>query len=197
MQTPALADTDRAERLAQTLLRHAPPCHPDAGFFAAVLGKRLALGDLGGCGLTPQELDGLLARLFPGAAPAELRAQRAALAAPVLDAKQAAFKQMLRGLLQAWSVPAADITAWVTGALAHACLRPDHLWRDLGLSGREDVTALLARHYPGLVARNVGNLRWKQFLAYAAYERAGLAPAQAPGCPACEDYGVCYPQPLQ
>ena len=61
-----------------------------------------------------------------------------------------------------------------------------------GLSGREDVTALLTRHYPGLAARNVRNLRWKQYLAYAACEHAGLPPAAAPGCPGCEDHEHCY-----
>ena len=62
----------------------------------------------------------------------------------------------------------------VSSVLTRACLRPDHLWRDLGLSGREDVTALLTRHYPGLAARNVRNLRWKQYLA--------MPPANMPGC---------------
>jgi len=76
--------------------------------------------------------------------------------------------------------------------LAQACLRPDHLWRDLGLKGRDDVTALLTRHYPGLVARNTQNLRWKKFLAYSAFEHAGLPAAAAPGCSDCEDRGFCY-----
>ncbi|MDT4846629.1 NifQ [compost metagenome] len=194
--------SDRAgatERLARALLRYAPPGHPDAGFFATVLGMSLAHGDLGRCGLSPRELDRLLARLFPGApaahdiALATLREQRAAYAASGLDSALVEFTRLLRALLDAWRVPETDTTPWVTGVLAHACLRPDHLWRDLGLSGREDITALLARHYPGLAARNVRNLRWKQFLAYSAHEHAGLPPAAAPGCPDCEDHTVCYP----
>lgn len=190
---------DTARELARALLRHARAGHPDTGFFATVLGKRLAQKDLAGCGLSSQELDAMLARLFPGvlasrdAALAALREQGAAYAAFGLDGAQAEFTQWLRALLDAWRTPQADATPWVTSVLAHACLRPDHLWRDLGLSGREDVTALLARHYPGLMARNVRNLRWKQFLAYSAREHAGLPPAPAPGCPACEDYGACYP----
>ena len=88
-------------------------------------------------------------------------------------------------LLETWSAPELDTTPLVSSVLTRACLRPDHLWRDLGLSGREDVTALLTRHYPGLAARNVRNLRWKQYLAYAACEHAGLPPAAAPGCPGC------------
>ena len=99
---------------------------------------------------------------------------------------------LLRVLLETWSAPELDTTPLVSSVLTRACLRPDHLWRDLGLSGREDVTALLTRHYPGLAARNVRNLRWKQYLAYAACEHAGLPPAAAPGCPGCEDHEHCY-----
>ncbi|MGY6272565.1 nitrogen fixation protein NifQ [Achromobacter denitrificans] len=198
------ADAAAAPQLAHALLRHAPPGHPDAGFFATVLATSLAHGDLGRSGLSPEEMDALLERLFPGApaahdaALAPLRGQRAAYAAAglaPLDRSQAEFTRLLRALLDAWTSPAMDTTPWVTGVLARACLRPDHLWRDLGLSGREDVTALLARHYPGLAARNVRNLRWKQFLAYSARELAGQPLAPAPGCPGCEDYGYCYPRP--
>ena len=200
---PAAAAADSAEptlRFAGALLRHAPPSHPDAGFFATVIGKSLASGDLGRSGLSPRELESLIARLFPGAltghdpALATLRAQAALYPARGMDAAQAEFTRLLRALLDTWAAPGgAGITAWVSSVLTHACLRPDHLWRDLGLSGREDVTFLLARHYPGLVVRNVRNLRWKQFLAYSACEQAGLPPAAAPGCPACEDHGFCYP----
>lgn len=114
-----------------------------------------------------------------------------AYAARGLANPQPDFTRLLRMLLQACGGPA-PTTAWVTSVLAHACLRPDHLWRDLGLTGREDVTALLTRHYPGLVARNTANLRWKKFLAYSACEHAGLPLAAAPGCAACEDHGFCY-----
>jgi len=199
---PAPAPADSAGptlRFAGALLRHAPPGHPDAGFFATVIGKSLACGDLGRCGLSSRELEGLIARLFPGAltghdpALADLREQAAIYPARGMDAAQTEFTRLLRALLDTWAAPGAGTTPWVSSVLTQACLRPDHLWRDLGLSGREDVTFLLARHYPGLVMRNVRNLRWKQFLAYSACEQAGLPPAAAPGCPACEDYGFCYP----
>ncbi|CAB3930508.1 hypothetical protein LMG6000_01562 [Achromobacter insolitus] len=190
--------TDLASRFCGALLRHAPPGHPDAGFFATVIGKSLAGGDLGRCGLAPRELESLAACLFAGAltghdpALASLREQAAIYPARRADTAQTEFMRLLRALLDTWAAPGAGTTPWVTSVLAHACLRPDHLWRDLGLSGREDVTFLLARHYPGLVVRNVRNLRWKQFLAYSACEQAGLPPTAAPGCPACEDYGFCY-----
>lgn len=193
--TTSLPDTDA---LACALLRHAPPGHPDAFFFATVIAKSLALGDLGRTGLAPDELDHALARLFPDALgnldPAldALHTRYADYALRGLGDPQPGFTLLLRVLLDAYSAPQSVITPLVTSVLVHACLRPDHLWRDLGLTGREDVTALLTHHYPGLVARNTRNLRWKKFLAYSACEHAGLPAAAAPGCATCEDHDFCY-----
>jgi len=180
------------------LLRLAAPDDPDAAFFATVIGKSLAHGDLARSGLAPDELDDVLAQRFPGArdshdpALSDLPARLAAYRAQGLADPQPGFTLLLRVLLDAYGASPCTTTAWVTSVLAHACLRPDHLWRDLGLTGREDVTALLTRHYPGLVVRNTRNLRWKKFLAYAACEHAGLPAAAAPGCAACEDHDFCY-----
>jgi nitrogen fixation protein NifQ len=38
------------------------------------------------------------------------------------------------------------------------------LWRDLGLSGRDEVTDILTRYFPALVARNVDEMRWEDSL---------------------------------
>lgn len=184
--------------LARSLLRHAPPGDADAVFFATVIAKSLTQRNLARSGLAPAELARALDSLFPGAldsaepALAELGAQYPAYAASGLADPQPGFTLLLRALLRVYGTPASAITPLVTSVLAHACLRPDHLWRDLGLRGREDVTALLTRHYPGLVARNTHNLRWKKFLAYSAFEYAGLPVTAAPGCADCEDHGFCY-----
>lgn len=194
----AFAQAPDSAALAYRLLRHAAPGHPDAAFFATVIGKSLAHGDLARSGLAPDELEEVLTQLFPGArrspepALVDLPARLAAYAAQGLPDPRPDFTLLLRTLLDAYGAPQCATTPFVTRVLVHACLRPDHLWRDLGLTGREDVTALLTRHYPRLVARNTRNLRWKQFLAYSACEHAGLPAAAAPGCAACEDHDVCY-----
>ncbi|MCP2515013.1 MAG: nitrogen fixation protein NifQ [Achromobacter mucicolens] len=196
--TPDSRIADRAQRFADALLRHAPPVHPDAGFFAAVLGTSIAHEDLARSGLSPAELKDLLDYLFPGALTgfdtslSALREQFAAYVGKGANDPQPGFTLLMRVLLDAYRAPGPETTQWVSSILAHACLRPDHLWRDLGLSGREDVTVLLARHYPGLVSRNVDNMRWKKFLAYSACEHAGLPAAAAPGCGDCEDSEFCY-----
>ncbi|AOJ26969.1 nitrogen fixation protein NifQ [Burkholderia seminalis] len=73
-------------------------------------------------------------------------------------------------------------------------LSPDHLWRDLGLDGRDAVSAMLDRYFPALAARNVTHLRWKKFLALEVAASLGAPPGPAPGCPGCEDFGFCFPR---
>jgi nitrogen fixation protein NifQ len=83
-------------------------------------------------------------------------------------------------------------TECLASIIAHACLRPDHLWRDLGLTGRDEVTDMLSRYFPALVARNVDGMRWKKFLARELALSLGMTPQPAPGCPGCEDFGFCF-----
>lgn len=87
----------------------------------------------------------------------------------------------------------ADDAECIAAIGAHACLRSDRLWRDLGLDGRDAVSRMLARNFPALAARNVAHLRWKQFLAMEIAAHLGEPPGPAPGCPGCEDYAHCFP----
>jgi nitrogen fixation protein NifQ len=162
------------------------PEAPDSVLFARLVDARIGQGDLHLLGLDSHALGALIHRHFLDDAS---RALANEIAVP-----QHPFFDELRGLL-IWN----DITKHAEDArclasiIAAASLRPDHLWRDLGLSGRDDVTAMLERHYPQLIARNVENLRWKKFLAQEVAHAKGEAPTCAPGCPGCEDFGFCYP----
>jgi nitrogen fixation protein NifQ len=129
------------------------------------------------------------------------------VAAPVLEARiqlkeNAAFVAALSGFLRSHSADSAndsaDDFADITNAqclatiTAHACLRPDHLWRDLELGGRDEVTAIFSRYFPALVTRNTDGTRWKKFLARELALSMGIAPRPAPGCPGCEDFDLCF-----
>ncbi|KAK46744.1 hydrogenase [Caballeronia jiangsuensis] len=175
---------------ARALLVHAAhPDAPDSVLFARLIGARVESGDLLLLGLDAAALSRLIGRHFPGA-----KIDRPPVA--MLWSAQWPFVRDLRGLLM-WH----DRTATrhrqdalcLAAIISAASLRPDHLWRDLGLAGRDDVTDMLGRHYPDLVARNVANLRWKKFLAQEVAHARGEAPTCAPGCPGCEDYAFCYP----
>ncbi|MGU7774456.1 nitrogen fixation protein NifQ [Burkholderia sp. MR1-5-21] len=164
---------------------------PDAILFAALIAARAGRGELALLGLPRAQLAALLARHFPRSAVAGV----AALPIAIANLAHADFVATLHALLlrDVSSTVRDDDADCVASIIAHACLRPDHLWRDLGLDGREAVTCMLERYFPTLAARNVENLRWKKFLAREVARSVGVAPAPAPGCPGCEDYKVCFP----
>ncbi|SAK52566.1 hydrogenase [Caballeronia fortuita] len=174
---------------ARALLAHAvDPDASDTVLFARLIGARVESRDLPLLGLNADALSALEARHFPGA-------QVGRPSVTMLWPAHTPFVRDLRGLLM-WHDRAAtrhrqDALCLAT-IICAASLRPDHLWRDLGLSSRDDVTDMLVRHYPQLVARNVTNMRWKKFLAMEVARARGVPPMPAPGCPGCEDFGVCY-----
>lgn len=75
--------------------------------------------------------------------------------------------------------------------IARACVENDHLWRSLGLAGRNSLAELLRRHFHPLASANTRKLRWKRFF----YERllAEGRPADRPTvCDACAHHSDCY-----
>ncbi|WP_295493476.1 nitrogen fixation protein NifQ [uncultured Ralstonia sp.] len=162
----------------------------DTVLFARLIAARLASGDLAALGLGREAFAALMARHFPGAIVEAALPEQPLEGAPPFAGELIAL--LLRFDHPATPAEAADAQCLAT-LLAAACLRPDHLWRDLGLSGRDDVSDLLTRHYPELVVRNTANLRWKAFLAQEVALAHGRLPGPAPGCPGCEDFGHCFP----
>jgi nitrogen fixation protein NifQ len=179
------------------------PACADTRMFAKLIAARDARNELALLGLQPHEWRTLLARHFthaqttapalPVAAAVTVNIVSASTTASTTDHTD--FIRSLHALLLTHADPGvdADDAHCVATIIAHACLRPDHLWRDLGLAGRDEVTWMLTRYFPTLVALNVANLRWKKFLAAQRALSLGLPPGPAPGCPGCEDYGYCFP----
>lgn len=168
----------------------------DAWLFARLVAAREVRGELALLGLSAQALAGLAQRHFVVDAGAQLSSPDFPHQAPIVEATHAAFVASMRDFLISRAAPdvdAADAQCLAT-ILAHACLRPDHLWRDLGLAGRDDVTHMLTRFFPEVVARNREGLRWKKLLARELAWATGGVPGPAPGCPGCEDFGFCFPQ---
>ncbi|MFM0505701.1 nitrogen fixation protein NifQ [Paraburkholderia caffeinilytica] len=166
---------------------------PDTRLFAKLIAARDVRHELVLLGLSQPVWRALLERHFVRA-PASMLASLPALP-PVDTTEHAVFVDTLNALLLTHASTAVDPNDahCLASIIAHACLRPDHLWRDLGLAGREEVTWMLTRYFPTLVVRNVDNLRWKKFLAQQRALSLGLQPGPAPGCPGCEDYGHCFP----
>jgi nitrogen fixation protein NifQ len=175
------------------LMASAPDRHsPDAYLFAKLIASREVRGELVLLGLSHEDLDALFRRHFAlELAQFKMTGQVIGL----LTQEHAEFVAALQALAlkHASAAVHADDARCLASIIAHACLRPDHLWRDLGLDGREEVSAMLERYFPELVSLNVASLRWKKFLAQQLALSLGREPGPAPGCPGCEDYRHCFP----
>lgn len=83
----------------------------------------------------------------------------------------------------------AHAIAW---ALACACLGDNHLWQDLRLPSRNELSALIGHWFPALAARNTQHMKWKKFFYKQLCLREDLLICKAPTCEVCTDYGVCF-----
>lgn len=111
------------------------------------------------------------------------------------EAAPAPLLQPLVALL--WDHRASD-DAWtrlMAGAIGSACFGRHHLWQDLDVSGRSEVSGLLKRHFPELAAGNTRGLRWKRYFFLRLGERLGIEDLAPPRCDGCDDFEVCFPPP--
>ena len=100
--------------------------------------------------------------------------------------------QDLLALLLEYRRDDGDGTAWVAGTVAAACMGDNHLWQDLGLANRQELSGLLQTHFPLLYAKNTGNMKWKKFFYKQLCERADVNACRAPSCAVCDDYARCF-----
>ncbi len=92
-----------------------------------------------------------------------------------------------------WRAGRADATARALARIiARRALEPRHLWEDLGLSNRPALTALIARHLPGLAAANGQKMRWKKFLYRQVCLDDGLSLCLSPVCDDCPEWALCF-----
>ncbi len=100
----------------------------------------------------------------------------------------------VRELLLAHAAPGPDAarTAAVAEVIALACLGDNHLWQDLQLGSRAELTALIERHFPRLAARNQPPMKWKKFFYRLLCEREAILICKSPSCAVCTDYAQCF-----
>jgi nitrogen fixation protein NifQ len=139
-----------------------------------------------GLGLDATDFRSLMTRHFPGfGLPARLAR------APDLGERGIEWDDLLALLMQYRAGNDASET-WLALIVATACMGSDHLWQDLGLWQRADLTQLMARNFPGLTALNTQDMKWKKFLYKQLCNRAGVYACRAPSCEVCVDYTKCF-----
>ena len=101
----------------------------------------------------------------------------------------------LMGLLRDHADPAAGSAAAleaVAWSIACASLGDQHLWQDLGLPSRRELSALIGHWFPRLAERNTHNMKWKKFFYRQLCLREELLICKAPTCGVCTDYALCF-----
>ena len=80
----------------------------------------------------------------------------------------------------------------VANILIAACAGRDHLWQDLGLADRGELSRLMWVNFPALARANIGDMKWKKFLYRQLCARDGTYVCPAPSCGVCADYARCF-----
>jgi nitrogen fixation protein NifQ len=191
MNHPMHIDTTRAlslhEALYRRLMRNAAGDVNDH-FIAQMLA-----GWLAGKGALPRHLGigeaaftALCERHFPGIGRLENGAR------PQLVSERETERADLRALMLADRAGRSDSELVIAELVAIGCMAEDHLWSDLGLRSRPDVSALLAINFPALAARNDKNMKWKKFFYKQLCAKEGIYLCRAPSCAVCADYRKCF-----
>ncbi|MFZ3180138.1 MAG: nitrogen fixation protein NifQ [Methylocystis silviterrae] len=163
----------------------------DARFDRHVLASILALASSEGgslparAGLTDAELGELFSHCF-AARSIESSGDRET---SLVDADEI---EMVRELLLENCSSEGDGGRWLAAMIARRAMEPNHLWEDLGLRDRSELTRLMARHFAPLARRNDKNMRWKRFIYRMMCENDGFVMCSTPVCSNCADYALCY-----
>ncbi|MDD2886119.1 MAG: nitrogen fixation protein NifQ [Dechloromonas sp.] len=177
----------QAMRIAELLAR--PVVDAIAGDPNRPLLASLIAGQAQGAGCLPADLGlgeiryhTLLATFFPGR-----HVDRKPT--PAVDLPE--FEELQRLLLD-HRAGKHDSELWVADILTTACVGMDHLWQDLGFTGRDELSRLMQVNFPTLAAANSGDMKWKKFLYRQFCSREGIYVCPAPSCGVCKDHAQCF-----
>lgn len=76
--------------------------------------------------------------------------------------------------------------------LTAGCMGGDHLWKDLGLDSRTQLSQLMAFNFKPLFDRNDKDMKWKKFFYKQLCEQEGGYVCRAPTCEQCAAYDDCF-----
>lgn len=169
------------------LMAHAAGLANDDLFARMLVSQATGVGALPpGLGLDPADFAALLGRHFPDSGPLGIGA------AEGLDDARGLERDDLVGLMLEGRAGADPSELWMARIVAAACMAGDHLWQDLGLWSRKDLSRLMTENFPHLAAKNVHDMKWKKFLYRQICDREGIPVCPAPSCQACADYAKCF-----
>lgn len=138
-------------------------------------------------GLGEEQYLAMMARHFPGMDGYSLMTTR-----PGIDSHRSDELLDLRKLLMDHRSGQSDSEDWMVEIVTAGCMGSDHLWQDLGLWQRADLSKLMMDNFAPLATRNNKDMKWKKFLYKQLCETEGIYVCRSPSCEVCADYDNCF-----
>lgn len=101
-------------------------------------------------------------------------------------------EQSLRDILGMYSSGASSLERPLAAMIARRCKCPHHLWQDLGLRDRSELSQLMKRHFTRLAEKNQHDMKWKKFLYRMVCGSEGFTLCTSPVCSECDDFVNCF-----
>lgn len=139
-----------------------------------------------GTGLAVGQLRVLVQLLFPGSS--ELLVDGNSDSTVTVDDEERA----LRDILYMYASSTGGLAPYLAVMIARRCKAPHHLWQDLGLRNRGELSRLMSQHFTVLAERNSGDMKWKKFLYRLVCRSEGFSLCVAPVCSDCDDFENCF-----
>jgi nitrogen fixation protein NifQ len=136
-------------------------------------------------GLEPGDLAKVINHLFP-------HAVDLFPSVPDVPVARSVDEVCLLDLLSQCSTDGAGQQTQLAMMIARRAQSPNHLWQDLGLRNRGELSSLMTRHFRPLAARNTSDMKWKKFLYRMICRDAGYSLCTAPSCSECTDFENCF-----
>jgi nitrogen fixation protein NifQ len=137
-------------------------------------------------GLDAAALSALAARVFP-----EIGGELAAMAGAEAP-EPSVEEQSARDILLMYGNGEYDFLHPLSTMIARRCQEPHHLWQDLGLNNRGELSELMARHFTRLKLKNSADMKWKKFIYRMVCASEGFSLCPAPVCSECGDFASCF-----
>ncbi|WGJ13174.1 nitrogen fixation protein NifQ [Methylocapsa sp. D3K7] len=138
----------------------------------------------GGVGLAGPVLMELTSAMFPGT---EAFFELAGVDLVIDDEEQS-----LRDILGMYSSGVSSLERPLAAMIARRCKCPHHLWQDLGLRDRGELSRLMKRHFARLAEKNQHDMKWKKFLYRMVCGSEGFTLCTSPVCSECDDFVNCF-----
>jgi nitrogen fixation protein NifQ len=184
-----------AERAYRWLMEASAPQAGD-GFDAHICASILALGIAQArdenktlaatSGLDAAGLNALAARLFPA------REKHLVAMAAAADPAPGVEEQSARDILLMYGNGDYAFLHPLSSMIARRCQEPHHLWQDLGLRNRGELSELMQRHFTRLKLKNSADMKWKKFIYRMICASEGFSLCPSPVCSECNEFASCF-----